>query len=85
MRGIGADAAREINFFECTTKATGSRLSPGASGEFGSHAIRPRSSHHMQVMTVESLPWPQQLLSSWHKPTMVIPACAGMTFEKLLA
>ena len=25
---------------------------PGASGEFGSHAIRPRSSHHMQVMTV---------------------------------
>jgi len=27
-------------------------LSPGASGEFRSHAIRPRSSHHMQVMTV---------------------------------
>ena len=25
---------------------------PGASGEFGSHAIRPRSGHHMQVMTV---------------------------------
>jgi quercetin dioxygenase-like cupin family protein len=33
-------------------KATGSRPAPGASGEFGSHAIRPRSSHHMQVMTV---------------------------------
>ncbi len=26
-------------------------LSPGASGEFGSHANRPRSGHRMQVMT----------------------------------
>ena len=30
-------------------------LSLEASGEFESHAIRPRSSHHMQVMTVEIL------------------------------
>jgi hypothetical protein len=36
----------------CATNAAGSRLSPGASGEFGSHAIRPHSSHHMQVMTI---------------------------------
>jgi hypothetical protein len=33
-------------------KDTGSRPAPGASGEFGSHAIRLRSGHHMQVMTV---------------------------------
>jgi hypothetical protein len=30
----------------------GSRISPGASGEFGSHAIRPRSGHHVLAMTV---------------------------------
>jgi hypothetical protein len=39
----------------CSTNAAGSRLSPGASGEFGSHAIRPRSSHPMQVMTFYEL------------------------------
>jgi hypothetical protein len=32
---------------------SGSRLSPGAGGELGSHAVRPRSSHHLQVMTFE--------------------------------
>jgi hypothetical protein len=34
------------------SKDAGSRHSPGARREFGSHAIRPRCSHHMQVMTV---------------------------------
>ena len=29
------------------TKGTRSQPAPGASGEFGSHAIRTRSSHHM--------------------------------------
>jgi len=36
-----------------SSKDAGFRLSPEASGEFGSHAIRPRSGQHMQVMTVE--------------------------------
>ncbi len=38
--------------FQGACKDARSRLSLGASGEFGSHAIRPRSSHHMQVITV---------------------------------
>ena len=49
-------------------KDAGSRLPPGASGEFGSHAIRPRSGHHMQVMTV----WESAGFS------IVIPAKAGI-------
>jgi hypothetical protein len=52
-----------------TTKVTGSRLSPGASGEFGSHAIRLRSSHHMQVMTVG--------IFTVASTTTVVPAKAG--------
>ncbi|MGB4345353.1 MAG: hypothetical protein WBJ21_03045, partial [Burkholderiaceae bacterium] len=34
------------------------------SGEFGLHAVCPRSSHHMQVMTVGILIAPQPLPSS---------------------
>ena len=45
------EAGQKINVL-LKSEDPGSRLSPGASGEFGSHAIRPRSGHHMQVMTV---------------------------------
>ena len=45
----------------------GKTLDPGLrrerSGEFGRHAVRPRSSHHMQVMTVVIWRPPQPLPS----------------------
>jgi hypothetical protein len=50
-------------------------LSPGASGEFGSHAIRPRSSHRMQVMTVGILRSPQKLPSSRRRPGSSVFRC----------
>ena len=37
------------------SKNTESQVSQGAGGEFRSHAICPRSGHHMQVMTFEIL------------------------------
>jgi hypothetical protein len=53
LDGDAADTLSPEVLFEFIGHAindTGSRPAPGASGEFGSHAIRPRSRHHMQLM-----------------------------------
>ena len=39
-----------FKFFGYAINDTGSQRAPGARGEFGSQAIRPRSSYHLQVI-----------------------------------